>query len=67
MKFFCDANISPHLSKALDALSAPDGHSVRHLSELFPSNTLDVTWVDKLSEEPGWVVITLDRNVPQAG
>jgi hypothetical protein len=61
VNFFCDANISPHLARALDALSANDGRRVRHLREMFAPNTPDVTWIDKLSSEAAWTVITHDR------
>lgn len=61
MKFFCDANISPHLAKALNSLSLPENHLVQHLREKFDPRTPDITWIRALADEGGWAVITRDR------
>jgi hypothetical protein len=61
VNFLCDANISPHLARALNALSVPDGHSVQHLTEKFSADTPDIEWVQLLSVEGGWAVVTQDR------
>lgn len=61
VRFLCDANISPHLAKALNALSSPDGHSVVHLREKFAPDTADVEWISALAAEGRWAVITHDR------
>jgi hypothetical protein len=61
VKFLCDANVSPYHSRALHALSLPHGHSVAHLTEKFPANTEDIKWIEALSAEGGWAVITHDR------
>lgn len=61
MNFFCDANISLHLAHALHALSLPNGHSVIHLTDRFRADTADVIWVEALSKEGSWSVLTQDR------
>jgi len=61
VKFFVDNNLPPALAKALHALSEPQGHEARHLKEKFPQNTVDSDWIDALSNEGGWSVITHDK------
>ncbi|PTB21610.1 hypothetical protein C9I57_08250 [Trinickia symbiotica] len=61
MRFFVDNNLPPALARALHALSEPLGHSVAHLKELFPQDTGDSVWIDALSNERGWSVITHDK------
>lgn len=61
MNFFCDANVSPHLAHALDALSQPEGHPVKHLTDKFPAATPDIDWVNSLAREGRWAVLTQDR------
>ncbi|WP_179403006.1 hypothetical protein [Burkholderia guangdongensis] len=61
MRFFVDNNLPPALAKALHALSEPWGHSVAHLKEMFSPNTIDSDWIDALSNEGGWSVITHDK------
>ena len=61
MKFFVDNNLPPALAKALHALSEPLNHSVAHLRERFPPCAADSDWIDTLSSEAGWSVITHDK------
>lgn len=64
MKFFFDNNLPPALSRAIDCLSLSewDGrHSVFHLCEKFDRSTADSKWIEVLSNEPGWVVVTHDN------
>ncbi|KMQ80346.1 hypothetical protein BPMI_02383 [Candidatus Burkholderia pumila] len=58
MKFFIDNNVSPTLTKAIDLLSARFGHEVWHLLERFEKGTDGLVWIEKLSDEGGWCVIT---------
>jgi hypothetical protein len=60
VKFFIDNNLPPPLAYALRELSKPDDHVVLHLKEKFAANTLDTVWINSLSEEGGWVVVTHD-------
>ena len=60
MKFFIDNNLPPKLARALAELSG-SSHQVIHLKEKFEQSTPDVEWINELSSEGGWVVITLDR------
>jgi hypothetical protein len=61
VKFLCDANISPHLARALNFLSHPEGHVVVHLKEKFDQRTADIEWISSLADEGGWAVVTRDR------
>lgn len=61
MKFFIDNNLPPALAHALNALSKPDDHSVFHLKDRYPADTKDTLWINGLSKEGGWVVITHDQ------
>lgn len=61
MKFFVDNNLPPALAKALHALSEPYGHSAAHLRDMFPAETADSAWIDALSGESGWSVVTHDK------
>ena len=61
MRLFLDANLSPHLAAALAALCTPQGVPVVHKRDLFPDNTRDVDWIQKLGNEGDWVVISHDR------
>ena len=61
MKFFFDNNLPPPLAHAIRELSKPDDHTVFHIKDRYSANTLDVDWIDSLSKEGGWVVITHDN------
>lgn len=61
MKFFIDNNLPRPLAHALRELSKPDEHFVCHLRDKFAENTLDTVWINSLSEEGGWVVVTHDN------
>lgn len=61
MKYFFDNNLSPHLAKAVFALSKPSGHHVIHKKEKFPHNTKDIVWIGALAKEENWVVISHDH------
>ena len=61
MKFLFDHNLSPHLARAIAALSLPHNHTVIALRERFPPSTKDADWLTELAKEGGWVVISQDR------
>ena len=61
MKFFLDNNLPPALARALNALSEPEKHSVIHLRDKFPPAVPDTAWIESLSREGEWVVITHDN------
>ena len=63
MNFLCDANISPHIAHALNALCQAEGHSVLHLTDKFRADTPDIDWVQELSREGRWSVVTQDRTM----
>lgn len=59
MKFFID-NLPPALAHALRELSKPEDHAVIHLKDRFAADTPDIDWINTLSEERSWVVVTHD-------
>lgn len=61
MKFFVDNNLPPALARALGALSAQEHHSVVPLRDKFSPDVTDETWIENLSREGQWVVITHDN------
>lgn len=61
MKLFIDNNLPPSLAHALRELSKSDSHSVFHLKDKFASNTQDLDWINHLSKEGSWIVITHDN------
>ena len=63
MRFFVDENIPAALSKVLHYLSAtlPGSHSVHHATEIFERGTPDVVWIENLSKDGDWVIISKDR------
>ena len=62
MKFFVDNNISPKAARALNCLVEPH-HSVVHLKDKFAAETPDIEWMEKLAEEPGWIIVSGDTNI----
>lgn len=63
MKFFFDNNLSPHMARGMGEFSKlePDVETVVHLSDLFPRDTNDVVWINKLSETGQWYILSSDR------
>ncbi|MEQ1526471.1 MAG: DUF5615 family PIN-like protein [Gallionella sp.] len=60
MKFLVDNNLPPALAHALRELSKPENHEVVHLKDRFRANTPDIDWINDLSLEGAWIVITHD-------
>lgn len=65
MKVLIDHNISPHIARALAAMAAPDGHTVKAKSELFDTTVSvpDPEWLGVLGKEGGWAFISDDHRV----
>ena len=61
MKFFIDNNLPPAWAKALDALD--DTHTVTHLRDKFPPDVTDIDWIQALSGEGGWYIISGDMRI----
>lgn len=60
MKFFIDHNLPIPLAESLHALISPLGHKAIHLTVKFPANTPDVKWIQTLTQEKNWVILTQD-------
>jgi hypothetical protein len=62
LRFILDNNLSPRLARALNALT--DGNpEVHHLRDKFDADTPDVEWIQELSSQGNWVVVTEDRRI----
>jgi hypothetical protein len=57
-----DENLPPALARALAALFEGD-HEVIHLRIRFGPGLKDVEWIDALSREGRWAVISADRRI----
>ncbi|MER9869927.1 DUF5615 family PIN-like protein [Mesorhizobium sp. M0136] len=62
MKVLIDENLPPALAKALHALFNGD-HQVVHLRARFGPGVKDREWIEELSSEGRWVVISGDRRI----
>jgi hypothetical protein len=63
MKCLFDNNMPSKLAKTLNYLEGDEGISVLHLKEKFPPDTPDIGWIEKLTKEGGWFVITQDNQI----
>ncbi len=62
MKVIIDENLSPALARALNALF--DGEDeVVHIRDKFGPSVKDVDWIDRLSAEDRWIVISGDTSI----
>ena len=61
MRFLIDNNFSPYLAKALAALCEPESVGVYHLRDKFKPETPDVEWIDALTNEGDWAIVSQDR------
>lgn len=61
MRIVVDENLPPRLARALDDLF--DEHEVTHLRTKFGPNFTDLEWIEALSAEGSWAVISSDRRI----
>lgn len=62
MKLLLDNNLAPRIARSLSALY--DGeHEIIALRDRFRADTADVDWINKLSDEGGWAVLTQDLHI----
>jgi PIN like domain len=62
LKLLLDNNLAPRIARSLNALY--DGeHKIVALRDLFLENTADVVWINKLSDDRGWAVVTQDLHI----
>lgn len=62
MKVVLDENLAPALARALDALFKGE-HTVVHLRDKFGRGVTDQRWIEDLSQDGQWVVISGDRRI----
>jgi hypothetical protein len=62
VKVLIDENLPPALARALDALFNGD-HEVVHLRARFGPGVKDKDWIEQLSAEGRWIVISGDRRI----
>jgi len=63
VRFLLDNNLPPAFARALHALTEKElpGHDVQALRDRFKANTEDPEWIEMLSAEGDWVVVTQDK------
>ncbi len=63
MKFLFDNNLPPSLARGIGELSKfdPAVQQVIPLRDKFRANEPDPVWLEKLIEEGGWIVVSIDR------
>ena len=62
MKVFFDHNMSPAMARAFRELFRGE-HEVVTLADKFERDTPDVEWINRLSDEGHWVIISGDRRI----
>jgi hypothetical protein len=62
VKVLIDENLPPALARALHALFDGD-HEVVHLRDRFGPSAKDREWIETLSSEGRWIVISADRRI----
>jgi hypothetical protein len=62
VKILLDEHLPPALARALQALFV-DEHEIIHLREKFGPGVTDIEWINTLSDEGRWVVISADRRI----
>lgn len=62
MKVLVDNNLSPRIARALNELFSPE-HEVVALRYKFSPDTSDEDWINALSADGRWVVISGDRRI----
>jgi len=64
LRFFFDNCLAPRISRAIAALDHE--HRVVHLSERFPRDTPDASWISSLGREREWVIISGDLRISRS-
>lgn len=62
MKILLDEHLPPALARALQALFV-DEHEIVHLRDKFGPGVTDIEWIETLSREGRWVIISADRRI----
>jgi hypothetical protein len=66
LKFFIDNCLPPRWAPALSALATPEEFEVTHLRTKFSNTISDVDWIQKLSAEGGWTIISGDVRITKS-
>lgn len=62
MRTLIDNNLSPKIARALNELFYPE-HEIVALRDKFAADTSDEEWINALSADGRWVVISGDRRI----
>lgn len=57
-----DENLSPYLARALQGLFSAE-HQIEHIRNFFEPGTTDLAWIELLSRQGDWIVISGDRRI----
>jgi len=66
VKFFIDNCLPPRWAPSLSALADPGQFEVAHLRTKFEQNTPDIEWIQRLSTEGGWTIISGDVRITKS-
>jgi predicted nuclease of predicted toxin-antitoxin system len=66
LKFFFDNNLSPRIARAINIVVEPLGHEVLALRDKFEVDASDEHWINALSQEGKWNVLTSDWDIARA-
>jgi hypothetical protein len=61
LKLLIDNCLSPRIARSLDALFVD--HQIVPLRDRFAENASDVEWINALSDQGGWAVLTKDLRI----
>ena len=61
MKVLIDENLAPALARSLAGLFGQ--HDIVALRDRYPARTTDLEWIEDLTREGGWIVISGDRRI----
>lgn len=64
MKFFFDANLSPHFARGIAGLCGSvkdEVDRVTHLNDMFARDVQDIEWIGELSKTGPWCIVSIDR------
>lgn len=57
-----DENLSPYLARALEGLLSAD-HQIEHIRSHFGPGLTDLSWIEILSQQGEWIILSGDRRI----
>ncbi|MGH7146236.1 MAG: hypothetical protein ACREJ2_19140 [Planctomycetota bacterium] len=63
MKLLVDNNLAPRLARAMNLIVNDDGHFVQPVKDKIKGSPSDIEIAHELAKEPGWALLTEDKNI----